>query len=94
MSGHIEMLLFKLNVEAGVELKQKHLGVIFSARNKNDFHRVPFEAIDKALNLAGYFEEDGDFDYEDTFEIADEINDFTPDSVKELEIYDKQIWFD
>ena len=82
-----------LNIEAGNNLEFKSNGVIFCANNLKERFACHSDYVIEALNNAGYYEEDDDFDAE-LVDVLCEIVDQTGIACALEQVTEKQIWFD
>ena len=99
-------LINALNVEIGKEFNEQAGSVIVSSNNFIKHQKVPHEAIEEALNNAGYYHEYDAFIPPDTFTPPDSL--YTNADLTALakiidaygadldlsEVRDKQIWFE
>lgn len=83
----------KLNIEIGDADNLNQEAVIFCFQNLKKRFNVEYEFIETALNDAGYYIEENDYNTNDLLDLAEIIDECGSD-YERGEILDKAIWFD
>ena len=68
-------------------------GVVFCASNATKVFNCKVEYVEQALNDAGYYEEDEDFNQDDLIVIAEIVDDFGRGMMECMMTAEKKIWF-
>lgn len=91
----VEKLNMRFHVGDGSDLVQEPEQVVcFCSSNFVKTHQVPTYLVEEALDLAGYFREDGDFTDADVAAAAEVIDDFASVDVKVGVLTQKEFWFE